>query len=418
MAIGGSSDYRDDIVTNVAVPTSSFAQESNNFESQIFVRSSQGTCLLKTNLHSGTVETLKCQIEEREGIPVEDHYLVLGGKPLRDGTLLGDYAIRDESTIDVLPRIRGGGRKDMSLDELFTLQAPLIKDVPVYNLPPGEVVWNLRKVLDVVGVRILRGIMSCVLKNHKAQLAFREEFEAEKLRVSVVWNEQDGILWETASVKLDNISARDPLTSDSQKENYRQLRKVIQIVFLRTGVDGPQYPLHVESIDKTLEILTSEPPVQLSVAISGLAARTQLLEALAATVDPVQVASIWWNLVRFHDSLGRERRKKFRKAVRSTKETNWAGVVSSNPLFKNVYHYDNPPSYNNSAMDLLFFARNWFTHVPKEKQQWNNLGGQVSKGLPHLDYIFTHHFIRFMPNLLLGLYENKFDLTEILVPLT
>jgi ubiquitin-large subunit ribosomal protein L40e len=75
---------------------------------QIFVRSCHGTCLLNTNLQSGTVETLKCLVEEREGIPAKDQYLIFGAKPLRDGTLLRDYAIRDESTIDVLPRIRGG----------------------------------------------------------------------------------------------------------------------------------------------------------------------------------------------------------------------------------------------------------------------------------------------------------------------
>ncbi|PAN34125.1 hypothetical protein PAHAL_6G070100 [Panicum hallii] len=385
---------------------------------KIFVRSCHGTCLLNTNLQSGTVETLKCLVEEREGIPAKDQYLIFGAKPLRDGTLLRDYAIRDESTIDVLPRIRGGSREDMTLDELLVRQAPLTKDAVVNELPPGPGVSNSTKVLDEAGVRVLRGIMSCVLKNHKAKLAFREnELTAEKLRVSVVTNEQDGVLWETASVKLHNISAKETLTDDTQKENLRRLREVIERVFRRTGGNGPQYPLHVESIDSTLVTLSAETTTPLSPATSGLlAGRTQLLEALAATVDPVQMASMWWNLIRFQDSLTRERRTVFRKAVESTKQTNWSQNLSHHPLFSNVYNYENPPSYDNSAVDLLFFARNWFTHVPK--QQWNDLGAQVFQGLPHLDYIFTHHFIRFLPNLLLGLREKKFDLREILVPLT
>ncbi|PVH36421.1 hypothetical protein PAHAL_6G070100 [Panicum hallii] len=402
----------------IGASTSSFAQEYDNFESQIFVRSCHGTCLLNTNLQSGTVETLKCLVEEREGIPAKDQYLIFGAKPLRDGTLLRDYAIRDESTIDVLPRIRGGSREDMTLDELLVRQAPLTKDAVVNELPPGPGVSNSTKVLDEAGVRVLRGIMSCVLKNHKAKLAFREnELTAEKLRVSVVTNEQDGVLWETASVKLHNISAKETLTDDTQKENLRRLREVIERVFRRTGGNGPQYPLHVESIDSTLVTLSAETTTPLSPATSGLlAGRTQLLEALAATVDPVQMASMWWNLIRFQDSLTRERRTVFRKAVESTKQTNWSQNLSHHPLFSNVYNYENPPSYDNSAVDLLFFARNWFTHVPK--QQWNDLGAQVFQGLPHLDYIFTHHFIRFLPNLLLGLREKKFDLREILVPLT
>lgn len=391
--------------------TSSFAQEYDNFESQIFVRSCHGTCLLNTNLQSGTVETLKCLIEEREGIPVKDQCLIFGAKPLRDGTLLRDYAIRDESTIDVLPRIRGGRREDITLDELLTRPAPLTKDVRVIELPPGS-----RRVLDEVGVRILRGIMSCVLKNHKGKLAFKEgEFIPKNLRVSVVTNDQDGVLWETASVKLHNISASETLTDGSQKENYRRLREVIEHVFRRTGGSGPQYPLHVESIDSTLTTLSEETTPLWTAATSGLAERTQLLEALAATLDPVQMASMWWNLVRFHDSLTRERRIEFRKAVESTNQSNWAKDLT-HQIFSDVYNYEIPPSYDNSALDLLFFARNWFTHAPK--QQRNDLGAQIFQGLPHLDYIFTHHFIRFMPNILLGLHEKKFDLTEILVPLT
>lgn len=256
------------------------------------------------------------------------------------------------------------------MDELLTRKAPLTKDAVVNELPPGPGVSNsTRQVLDEAGVRVLRGIMSCVLKNHKAKLAFREnELTAEKLRVSVVTNEQDGVLWETASVKLHNISARETLTDGFQKENLRRLREVIERVFRRTGGNGPQYPLHVESIDATLVTLSAETTTPLSPATSGLlAGRTQLLEALAATVDPVQMASMWWNLIRFQDSLTRERRTVFWEAVESTNQSNWSQDLS-HPLFRNVYNYENPPSYGNSAVDLLFFARNWFTHVPK--QQW------------------------------------------------
>jgi ubiquitin C len=62
-------------------------------------------------VRSDSVEEVKRVIEEREGIPVTEQHLILGGKPLRHGTFLRDYdALGHQSTINVFPRIRGGNR--------------------------------------------------------------------------------------------------------------------------------------------------------------------------------------------------------------------------------------------------------------------------------------------------------------------
>jgi ubiquitin C len=78
---------------------------------QIFVRTCNRTIGLNVNLASDSVEEVKRLIEEREGIPVSEQHLIFGGKPLRHGTSLRDYeALGDGSTINVIPRIRGGNR--------------------------------------------------------------------------------------------------------------------------------------------------------------------------------------------------------------------------------------------------------------------------------------------------------------------
>ena len=78
---------------------------------QFFIRSCNGIQLLNMDLRGATVETLKLVVAEREGIPVEEQHLILDGhKPLRDGTSLTDYdyVFGGQATIEVFPRIRGG----------------------------------------------------------------------------------------------------------------------------------------------------------------------------------------------------------------------------------------------------------------------------------------------------------------------
>ena len=55
-----------------------------------------------------TVDGLKHQIAELEGISVEDQVLSFGGKPLEDECTLAEYGIRDSCTLDVLGRVLGG----------------------------------------------------------------------------------------------------------------------------------------------------------------------------------------------------------------------------------------------------------------------------------------------------------------------
>ncbi|TPX31292.1 hypothetical protein SmJEL517_g05326 [Synchytrium microbalum] len=75
---------------------------------QIFVRNLEG--LTKTlNVDSlDTVEAVKFQVQEREGIPAEALRLIHCGHQLEDGHILADYSIEKESTLHVLLRLRGG----------------------------------------------------------------------------------------------------------------------------------------------------------------------------------------------------------------------------------------------------------------------------------------------------------------------
>ena len=75
---------------------------------QIFVRSVDGRTLTLDVDLSDTVDTVKRQLESRAGVPVQMQRLVHAGRDLRDEPTLLDCGIERQSTLHLVPRLRGG----------------------------------------------------------------------------------------------------------------------------------------------------------------------------------------------------------------------------------------------------------------------------------------------------------------------
>ena len=75
---------------------------------QFFVKTLPGMTITLTVKAYGTIENIKCKLQDEEGIPPDQQRLFFNGKELEDKHTFSYYNFQKESTIHLVLRLRGG----------------------------------------------------------------------------------------------------------------------------------------------------------------------------------------------------------------------------------------------------------------------------------------------------------------------
>jgi ubiquitin len=78
------------------------------FAEKLLVKTLTGKTISLDVKLTDTVEAVKQQVADKEGIPPDQQRLIYAGKQLEDGKTLADYTITDNATVHLVLRLRGG----------------------------------------------------------------------------------------------------------------------------------------------------------------------------------------------------------------------------------------------------------------------------------------------------------------------
>ena len=79
-------------------------KEKENELLQLFIKTLIGKEIVLTVEPSLTIQQLKCEIQDKEGVPSDQQRLIFAGAQLEDSRTLASYNIKTKATLNMIPR--------------------------------------------------------------------------------------------------------------------------------------------------------------------------------------------------------------------------------------------------------------------------------------------------------------------------